>query len=65
MMKSTIQVNSAPQINSNTNILELTTKQLPQQIEDIEELRELSIKILNELIMKKTLKGLQLLIKGI
>jgi hypothetical protein len=64
-MKSTIQVNSAPQINSNTNILELTTKQLPQQIEDIEELRELSIKILNELIMKKTLKGLQLLIKGI
>ena len=53
---TTIQVNSDPQIKSNTNILELTTKQLPQQIEHIEELRELSIKILNELIMKKNTK---------
>ena len=54
-----IQVNSDSQIENNTTILELTTKQLPQDIEQIEELRELSIKILNELIMKRIIKGQQ------
>jgi|AntAceMinimDraft_3_1070362.scaffolds.fasta_scaffold20276_2 hypothetical protein len=53
---TSIQVNSDSQIENNTNILELTTKQLPQEIEQIEELRELIIKILNELIMKKMIK---------
>ncbi len=50
---TTIQVNSDSQIENNTNILELTTKQLPQDIEQIEEFRGISIKILNELIKKK------------
>ena len=53
---TSIQVNSDSQIENNTNILELTTKQLPQEIEQIEKLRELIIKILNELIMKKMIK---------
>jgi len=54
-----IQVNSDSQIENNTNILELTTKQLPQDIEQIEKLRGLSIKILNELITKRIIKGQQ------
>jgi len=48
-----IQVNSEDQFKNNTEILELITKQLPQEIEQIEELRELSIKILNEFIAKR------------
>lgn len=56
-----IQVNSDSQIENNTTILELTTTQLPQDIEQIEELRELSIKILNELIMKRIIKGQQVI----
>lgn len=52
-----IQVNSDSQIENKTSILELTTKQLPQDLEQIEKLRELSIKILNELITKKIIKG--------
>jgi len=56
---TTIQVNSDSQIENNTNILELTTKQLPQDIEQIEEFRGISIKILNELIKKKIIKGQQ------
>ena len=51
-----IQVNSDDQIENNTNILELTTKQLPQDIEQLDELRELSIKILNELNKKRIIK---------
>ena len=48
-----IQVNSDDQIKNNTEILELITKELPQEIEQIEELRKLSIHILNELIAKE------------
>jgi len=48
-----IQVNSDEQFKNNTTILKLITKQLPQEIEQIEELRELSIKILNEFIAKR------------
>lgn len=51
-----IEVNSDNQIENNTNILELTTKQLPQDIEQLEELRELGIKILNDLNKKKIIK---------
>ena len=48
-----IQVNSDEQFKSNTTLLELITKQLPQEIEQIEELRKLSIEILNEFIAKR------------
>jgi hypothetical protein len=59
-----IQVNSDFQIENNTSILELTTKQLPQDLEQIEKLRGLSIKILNELITKKIIEGQQIIIKN-
>ena len=51
-----IQINSDDQFKNNTTILELTTKQLPQEIEQIEELRILNINILKELIAKKVIK---------
>jgi len=51
-----MQVNSDYQIKNNTDILELKTKQLPQDIEQIEELRGLCITILNELKTKKIIE---------
>ena len=51
-----IQVNSDDQIENNTNILEITTKQLPQDIEKLEKLRKISIKVLHELEQKKIIQ---------
>ncbi|OQX75884.1 MAG: hypothetical protein B6D64_10855 [Bacteroidetes bacterium 4484_276] len=47
------QINSDSQIDNNTTILELTTTQLSQGVKQIEELRGLSIKTLNDLIIKE------------